>query len=153
MVLASYLCFKLCKLGTKCRFFLLKGFQLLCLFLLKAKVTRNRFKAVEKMGKDYYAVLGVPRNASAEEIKKSYRRLAFRFHPDKNKNPGAEETFKEISEAYNVLCDPTSRDVFDRYGEEGVKGNCGGFGGRVFSEDPVQLFREVFGDEDPFSGI
>ena len=105
------------------------------------------------MGKDYYAVLGVPRNASAEDIKKSYRKLAIRFHPDKNKNQGAEETFKEISEAYKILCDPASRDVFDRYGEEGIKGNSGGFGRRMFFEDPFQLFREVFGDEDPSSGM
>lgn len=104
------------------------------------------------MGKDYYAVLGVPLNASAEDIKKSYRKLAIRFHPDKNKNPEAEEKFKEISEAYKILCDPASRAVFDRFGEEGLKGNGGGFR-MFFNEDPVQLFREVFGDEDPLSGM
>lgn len=107
------------------------------------------------MGKDYYAVLGVPRNASADDIKKMYRKLAVRFHPDKNKNPEAEEKFKEISEAYKVLFDPNSRQLFDRFGEEGIKGSSGGFGGgrMVFSEDPMQLFREVFGDEDPFGGF
>ncbi|EDO38741.1 predicted protein [Nematostella vectensis] len=109
------------------------------------------------MGRNYYAILGVPRNASDDDIKKAYRRQALIFHPDKNKNSGAEEKFKEISEAYKVLTDPRQRDIFDMYGEEGLKGTsdspfggpCGGFG-FSFSEDPMKIFAEVFRDEEPF---
>lgn len=71
------------------------------------------------MGKDYYQTLGLARGASEEEIKRAYRRQALRYHPDKNKEPGAEEKFKEIAEAYDVLSDPRKREIFDRYGEEG----------------------------------
>ncbi|MGW0469528.1 DnaJ C-terminal domain-containing protein [Streptomyces sp. NPDC003027] len=66
--------------------------------------------------RDYYEVLGVARNATAEEIQRAYRNLARRWHPDLNKEPGAEERFKEIGEAYNVLSDPQSRAEYDRYG-------------------------------------
>lgn len=72
------------------------------------------------MGKDYYQTLGLSRGASDEEIKRAYRRQALRYHPDKNKEPGAEEKFKEIAEAYDVLSDPRKREIFDRYGEEGA---------------------------------
>lgn len=72
------------------------------------------------MGKDYYQTLGLARGASDEEIKRAYRRQALRYHPDKNKEPGAEEKFKEIAEAYDVLSDPRKREIFDRYGEEGA---------------------------------
>ena len=57
------------------------------------------------MGKDYYAILGVSRSASADDIKKAYRKMALKYHPDKNSDPGAEEKFKEIAEAYDVLSD------------------------------------------------
>ena len=60
---------------------------------------------VGEMGKDYYAVLGVGRTATEEEIRRAYRKMALRFHPDKNQEPGAEEVFKNISEAYEVLSD------------------------------------------------
>ncbi len=66
--------------------------------------------------KDYYAILGVPRTASEDEIKRAYRKLARKYHPDVNKDPGAEEKFKEIGEAYAVLSDPEKRKVYDRYG-------------------------------------
>lgn len=72
------------------------------------------------MGKDYYQTLGLARGASDDEIKRAYRRQALRYHPDKNKEPGAEEKFKEIAEAYDVLSDPRKREIFDRYGEEGT---------------------------------
>lgn len=72
-----------------------------------------------KMGKDYYDVLGIKKGASEDEIKKAYRKQALRYHPDKNKSPGAEEKFKEVAEAYDVLSDPKKKDIYDRYGEEG----------------------------------
>lgn len=75
------------------------------------------------MGKDYYKILGIGKTAADDEIKKAYRKLALKFHPDKNKEPGAEEKFKEIAEAYEVLSDKKKRDVYDKYGEEGLKGS------------------------------
>lgn len=72
------------------------------------------------MGKDYYRILGLARGASDDDIKKAYRKQALRYHPDKNKDPGAEERFKEIAEAYDVLSDPKKRDIFDKFGEEGA---------------------------------
>lgn len=75
------------------------------------------------MGKDYYKALGIVKTATDDEIKKAYRKLALKFHPDKNKAPGAEEKFKEIAEAYEVLSDKKKRDVYDKYGEEGLKGS------------------------------
>jgi molecular chaperone DnaJ len=79
---------------------------------------------------DYYATLGVPRNASAEEIKRSYRRLARRHHPDANRDdPEAEERFKEITRAYDVLSDPEKRQRYDTFGDERAAGGFGGFGG------------------------
>lgn len=71
------------------------------------------------MGKDYYRILGLARGASEDDIKKAYRKQALRYHPDKNKDPGAEERFKEIAEAYDVLSDPKKREIFDKFGEEG----------------------------------
>jgi molecular chaperone DnaJ len=70
---------------------------------------------------DYYQVLGVPRNASDEEIKRAFRKLAFQYHPDRNKELGAEEKFKEINEAYQVLSDPEKRHRYDRYGRVDVE--------------------------------
>lgn len=71
------------------------------------------------MGKDYYKTLGISKGSNEEEIKKAYRRMALRFHPDKNKDANAEEKFKEIAEAYEVLSDPKKRAVYDQLGEEG----------------------------------
>lgn len=64
-------------------------------------------------------MLGIARGASEEEIRKAYRKQALRFHPDKNKSPGAEDQFKEVAEAYDVLSDAKKRDIYDRFGEEG----------------------------------
>ena len=96
--------------------------------------------------KDYYEVLGVKRDASADEIKDSYRKLAMQFHPDRNKDPGAEERFKEISEAYAVLSDPQKRQTYDQLGHAG-------FDQRYSSEDIFRgadfdsVFRDMgFGD-------
>lgn len=74
---------------------------------------------VPAMGKDYYKTLGISKGSNEEEIKKAYRRMALRFHPDKNKDANAEEKFKEIAEAYEVLSDPKKRAVYDQLGEEG----------------------------------
>lgn len=75
------------------------------------------------MGKDYYKMLGIEKGATDDDIKKAYRKMALKYHPDKNKAAGAEEKFKEIAEAYEVLSDKKKRDVYDRYGEEGLKGS------------------------------
>ena len=92
---------------------------------------------------DAYEILGVSRSASVEELKSSYRKLAMKYHPDRN--PGdqeAEEHFKEISQAYDILIDPEKRAAYDRYGYAAFQG--AGAGGRGF-HDPFDLFREVFG--------
>ena len=81
------------------------------------------------MGKDYYAILGVSREAGADDVKKAYRKMALKFHPDKNKAEDAEERFKEIAEAYEVLSDPDKRVTYDQYGEEGLRPGGGGGGG------------------------
>ena len=72
------------------------------------------------MGKNYYTTLGIERQSTDDEIKKAYRKLALKYHPDKNKHPGAEERFKEIAEAYEVLSDSNKRAAFDRYGEDNI---------------------------------
>lgn len=99
--------------------------------------------------RDYYEILGVERAASADELKKAYRKLAVQYHPDKN--PGdktAEEKFKEIGEAYDVLNDADKRAAYDRYGhaafQSGGPASAGGRGGGGF-HDPFDIFREVFG--------
>src|ERR1039457_5226003 len=98
--------------------------------------------------RDYYEILGVERGASEEEIKKAYRKLAVKYHPDKN--PGdksAEEQFKELGEAYEILSDPQKRAVYDQHGHAAFdKRSGGGFarGGGGF-HDPFDIFREVFG--------
>ena len=95
--------------------------------------------------RDYYEILGVSRGATAEEIKKSYRKLAVKYHPDKN--PGdasAEEKFKELGEAYEALSDPDKRAAYDRYGHAAFSGPGGGGGGGGF-HDPMDVFSQMFG--------
>ena len=82
--------------------------------------------------RDYYEILDVARNASDDEIKKAYRKLAMKYHPDRNQdNPSAEEKFKEVKEAYEMLSDSQKRAAYDQYGHAGVDPNMGGggFGG------------------------
>ena len=121
------------------------------------------------MGKDYYKILGVARGASDDEIKKAYRKLALKYHPDKNQSAGAEERFKEIGEAYDVLSDSKKKQIYDQYGEEGLKGGMGGgpsagghggmpdFGNGGFSYsyhgDPRATFSQFFGGSNPFASF
>jgi curved DNA-binding protein CbpA len=77
------------------------------------------------MARDYYEILGVSRDTDKEEIKRAYRRLARKYHPDVNKEPGAEERFKEINRAYEVLSEPETRARYDRFGEAGVASGVG----------------------------
>ena len=98
--------------------------------------------------RDYYEVLGVDKSASADEIKKAYRKKAIQYHPDKN--PGdknAEEKFKEAAEAYDVLSDPQKRQRYDQFGHAGVGGasQSGGFGGGMSMDDIFSQFGDIFG--------
>lgn len=119
------------------------------------------------MGKDFYNILGVSKTSTDDEIKKAYRKLALKFHPDKNKSPQAEERFKEVAEAYEVLSDKKKRDIYDQTGEEGLRGGMGaggmggggggpgGMGGNAgyqyqYHGDPRATFAQFFGTSDPF---
>jgi len=96
--------------------------------------------------RDYYEILSVERTASGEEIKKSYRKLAMQYHPDRN--PGdkeAEEKFKECAEAYEILSDPNKRQRYDQFGHQGVSGGPGGFSGFTDMNDIFSHFGDIFG--------
>lgn len=116
------------------------------------------------MGKDYYAILGLQKGASQEQIKKAYRKAALKWHPDKNQDrkEEAESKFKDIAEAYDVLSDPAKKSIYDEHGEEGLKGGAGqpdpdGKGGGFataggpgfsyqFTGDPNDIFARFFKD-------
>lgn len=113
------------------------------------------------MGKDYYQILGVDKNVDQNTLKKSYRKLCMKWHPDKNKDNQkvAEEKFKEIAEAYDVLSDPEKRKIYDQFGEDGLKngpqGNPGGgyhfnFQNAHGQED---LLKDIFGGSNPFGSF
>lgn len=108
------------------------------------------------MSKDYYAVLGVARDAPHDDIKKAYRKMALKFHPDKNKADDAEEKFKEIAEAYEVLGDQEKRATYDRFGEDGLhpsrqpQQQTFRRNQSFHPMDPFEVFRSFFGGHDPF---
>ncbi len=97
--------------------------------------------------RDYYEILDVERNASEQEIKKAYRKMALKYHPDKNPdNPEAEAKFKDAAEAYEVLSNPEKKSRYDQYGHAGVKNGHGGFGGGGMSMDDIfSQFGDIFG--------
>ena len=108
--------------------------------------------------RDYYEVLGVNKNASEDEIKKAYRKLAIKYHPDKNPDDkDAEEKFKEAAEAYDVLHDPNKRKQYDQFGFDGPAGmgGFGGFGGgaSMDMDDIFSMFGDIFGGHGGFSGF
>lgn len=101
--------------------------------------------------KDYYEILGVPKESSSQELKKAYRKLAKKYHPDHNKSPDAEKKFKEVAEAYEILSDDSKRKAYDQYGHAGTEGfNAHGAGaGGGFGEQPFDMgdiFGSFFGD-------
>lgn len=99
------------------------------------------------MPRDYYEILGVDKGADKTTIKKAYRKVAMKYHPDKNPdNKEAEEKFKEAAEAYEVLSDEDKKARYDRYGHAGVGGNSGGFSGGMNMDDIFSQFGDIFGD-------
>ncbi|KAH9503207.1 DnaJ sub B member 6-A [Bulinus truncatus] len=116
---------------------------------------------------DYYEVLGIEKSSTEQEVKKAYRRLALKWHPDKNPDnkDEAKKKFQEISEAYDVLSDKQKRDIYDRYGKEGIINGAhrgdedfnfepSGFGAFHFQfRSPEEIFRDFFGTDDPFASF
>ena len=97
--------------------------------------------------RDYYEVLGVSKQSSAEEIKKAYRKMAIQYHPDKNPdNKEAEEKFKEAAEAYEVLSTPEKRQKYDQFGHQAFGPGAGGAGGGMNMDDIFSHFGDIFGD-------
>jgi molecular chaperone DnaJ len=97
--------------------------------------------------RDYYEILGLGREASNEEIKKAFKKLAMKFHPDRNPdNPKAEEQFKEAKEAYDILSDPQKKAAYDQFGHAGVNQNMGGGSGFGDFSDFGDAFGDIFGD-------
>jgi len=104
--------------------------------------------------RDFYEVLEIAKSASEDEIKKAYRKMAIKYHPDKN--PGdkaAEEKFKEAAEAYEVLSDANKKARYDRHGHAGMGGAAGGGGQHMNMEDIFSQFGNIFGDDSPFGGM
>ena len=97
--------------------------------------------------RDFYEVLGVERTADEREIKKAYKRLAMKYHPDRNRdNPESVEQFKEVKEAYEILTDPQKRAAYDKFGHAGVDPSQAGPGGFGAGADFGDIFGDVFGD-------
>jgi molecular chaperone DnaJ len=100
--------------------------------------------------RDYYEVLGLNRDASTDEIKKAFKKLAMKYHPDRNPdNPKAEDNFKEVKEAYEILTDPQKKSAYDQFGHAGVDQSMGGGPGGGFQggfSDFGDAFGDIFGD-------
>ncbi|MES2797363.1 MAG: DnaJ domain-containing protein, partial [Bacteroidota bacterium] len=105
--------------------------------------------------RDYYQVLEINKGASDDEIKKAYRKMAIKYHPDKNQgDKAAEEKFKEAAEAYEVLSNPQKKARYDQFGHAGMGGaSGGGRGGNMNMDDIFSQFGDIFGDESPFSSF
>ncbi|PIM99946.1 hypothetical protein CDL12_27550, partial [Handroanthus impetiginosus] len=106
---------------------------------------RRGARLVVRADRDYYSVLGVSRNASKSEIKSAYRKLARSYHPDVNKEPEAEQKFKEVCNAYEVLSDDEKRSIYDQYGEAGLKGGGMGMGDMGDFGNAYDIFESLFG--------
>ncbi|XP_010779913.1 dnaJ homolog subfamily B member 5-like [Notothenia coriiceps] len=110
--------------------------------------------AIKPTGKDFYKVLGVSPDSNEDEIKKAYRKMALKYHPDKNSDADAEDKFKEIAEAYEILNDPKRRSIYDQFGEEGLKSGFSSREGKVFRNtchtDPHATFSTSFHGSDHF---
>lgn len=105
------------------------------------------------MKKDFYETLGVSKNASKDEIKSAYRKSALKFHPDRNKSPDAEEKFKEINEAYEVLSNDQKKTAYDQYGHAAFDPNSGPFGGRTYTQQNGPFnFTYTQSGGNPFGG-
>ncbi|XP_058080040.1 uncharacterized protein LOC131228193 isoform X1 [Magnolia sinica] len=118
----------------------------------RIRVAAAAAAAATSAGRDYYATLNLSRNATLQEIKSSYRNLARKYHPDMNKSSGAEEKFKEISAAYEVLSDDEKRSLYDRFGEAGLQGDYGGSGVGPQGVDPFEVFDAFFGESNGLFG-
>ncbi|KAB1217385.1 Chaperone protein DnaJ [Morella rubra] len=112
---------------------------------------RSGLSSIRAAGTDYYSTLDVRRNATLQEIKSAYRKLARKYHPDLNKGAGAEDKFKEISSAYEVLSDDEKRSLYDRFGEAGLQENGGPSSGSE-GVDPSELFDQLFGGSNGLFG-
>ncbi|WKA07965.1 hypothetical protein VitviT2T_025733 [Vitis vinifera] len=111
----------------------------------------RRWGVIRAARSDYYSTLNVSRNSTLKEIKSSYRKLARKYHPDLNKSPGAEEKFKEISAAYEVLSDDEKRSLYDRFGEAGLEGEYDRSNGGSKGVDPFDFFDAFFDESNgPF---
>lgn len=98
---------------------------------------------------NYYDILGIPKTAKAEEVRKAYKKLAIKFHPDKNKAKSAEEAFKKVSQAFSVLSDEQKRRNYDMFGKEDIGGGSG-FNANV---DPFDIFNMFFGEGFPMNNM
>lgn len=117
------------------------------------KISRPKFHSIHIMGRDFYKILEIPRDASQDQIKKAYRRMAMKWHPDKNhgNEEEAQTRFQEVSTAYEVLSDPDKRALYDRGGEEALNPGSGArYSSRMRPED---LFRQFFGGANPFGSF
>ena len=103
--------------------------------------------------RDFYEILGVSRNSSETEIKKAYRQMALKYHPDKNPGDKAsEDKFKEAAEAYEILSDPNKKSRYDQYGHQGVGGGSNGSHG-MNMDDIFSHFGDIFGGAHPFESF